>query len=84
MPVLEGQEIYYVRKHANYKNNDRYHDKVDERTPYCLDCGRVWELWRGYLYYHPIPSIGKPRDICPKCKGNHDDYDIVINNCSNL
>ena len=51
--------------------------KGDDGMRLCPLCVRVWQLFKGDNYYkgrkfshYPegFPTIGKPREVCPKCK----------------
>ena len=53
-------------------------DKVDDIMRYCEICGMTWEYVKKYggaykddqqiCKYDHIPTIGKAREECPKCK----------------
>ena len=64
-----------VRSKKKASNYERLHIKVDDQIKYCKYCNRAWRKNRKmytlrYEYYpqNHIPSIGKQKQICPRCK----------------
>ena len=65
-------KIRHKKKASNY---ERLHIKVDDQIKYCRFCNRAWRKNRKmytlkYEYYpqNHIPSIGKEKKQCPRCK----------------
>ena len=65
-------KVRHKKKASNY---ERLHIKVDDQIKYCLFCNRAWRKNRKmytlkYEYYpqNHIPSIGKEKKQCPRCK----------------
>ena len=67
-------KIRYKKKASNY---ERLHIKVDEQIKFCNCCSRAWrknrKMYALEFEYYPknhIPSLGKEKQICPRCKEN--------------
>lgn len=65
-------KVRHKKKASNY---ERLHIKVDDQIKYCRFCNRAWRKNRKmytlkYEYYpqNHIPSIGKEKKQCPRCK----------------
>jgi|15BtaG_2_1085339.scaffolds.fasta_scaffold00534_10 hypothetical protein len=48
-------------------------DLTDKTVKACPCCKKTWEKWKeagkhSYEYFTTIPSIGKEKVICPRCK----------------
>jgi hypothetical protein len=70
--------MWWINKNTAYNHkyrtrmvsNERINNSVqlDKRMVYCIDgCKMIWD---GHEYYstEEIPTIGKTRGVCPKCK----------------
>lgn len=56
--------------------------RTDNRLKLCKSCKKVWESCKrtsnnrtvtSYNYYDDFPTIGKVREICPKCRVQEDE-----------
>ena len=67
--ILEKKDIIAKFRTRNYtKNSDKY-------LKCCIKCRKVWEDCsraggspEKVVYYDDFPTIGKPREICARCK----------------
>ena len=71
--VSNLKETIKKRKKAN--QYERLHIRVDDQISYCETCKKVWKKNRKmytreieYFKKNHIPTIGKKRETCPKCK----------------
>tara|TARA_R100001594_G_scaffold150533_1_gene212209 strand:- start:55 stop:321 length:267 start_codon:yes stop_codon:yes gene_type:complete len=81
--ILGATKDCWVTENAinNKKKSARYerlHIKIDEQLTVCPSCKRVWRknrkmMTREWEYFpkNHIPTIGKKRETCPKCKENN-------------
>lgn len=72
--IIEKQSNRHKVRQAKFRN--KLKKGTDDLVKFCLQCQHTWEIVRignnvKSLYrYESVPSLGKTRKSCPRCKEN--------------
>tara|TARA_R100000742_G_C4278858_1_gene102286 strand:- start:3207 stop:3455 length:249 start_codon:yes stop_codon:yes gene_type:complete len=72
--ILDKSSNRHKIRQARFRNKSK--KTVDGAIKFCVMCNHTWEIIRlgnnlkSLSKYENVPSIGKAKEPCPKCKEN--------------